>query len=232
MNDWSLRSNLEGLYAAGDQLFASNCHGHAAATGHYAGRHAATYARTAAEAKLDSEQVAAERTRILDPLTRSSGVSWKELALEITQVMKQHCGAKKSEELLSKGLDRLAEIRGDLVTRLSASNPHELLRCLESLSVLSNAETVLHSCRARKASAKQLHFIRTDYPEMDPPEWHKWVTVRKTGEGVVYGERDIDYYRPLKENYEANNQEYLEYQEKEGYLRFLREPEPEMETKA
>jgi succinate dehydrogenase/fumarate reductase flavoprotein subunit len=231
MNDWNLRSNLEGLYAAGDQLFASNCHGHAAATGHYAGRHAAAYARTAPEPLLDSEQIGAERTRILAPLTRSSGVSWKELALEITQVMKQHCGAEKTEERLSKGLDRLVEIRGDLVARLSASNPHQLLRCLESLSVLSNAETVLHSCRARKASAKQLHFVRTDYPEMDPQEWHKWVTVRKTEQGVVYGEKDIDYYLPLKETYEANNQDYLEYQEREGYLRFLREEEPEMESR-
>lgn len=231
MNDWHLRSNLEGLYAAGDQLFASNCHGHAAATGHYAGRHAAAYARTAPEPVLDREQVEAERSRILAPTSRSEGVSWKELALEITEVMKKHCGAKKNEELLSKGLHRLAEIRKELVPRLSASNPHELLRCLESLSVLSNAETVLHSCRARKASVKQLHFVRTDYPEMDPPEWHKWVTVRKTEEGVVEGQKPIDYYGPLKETYEATNQDYLDYQEKEGYLRYLREEEP-AETKA
>jgi uncharacterized FAD-dependent dehydrogenase len=32
-NDWELKTNLEGLYAAGDQLFASDCHGHAAAQG-------------------------------------------------------------------------------------------------------------------------------------------------------------------------------------------------------
>ncbi|MDF2521381.1 MAG: FAD-dependent oxidoreductase, partial [Clostridia bacterium] len=38
-NDWRLSTNLPGLYAAGDSLFASNCFGHAAATGYYAGRH-------------------------------------------------------------------------------------------------------------------------------------------------------------------------------------------------
>jgi succinate dehydrogenase/fumarate reductase flavoprotein subunit len=231
MNNWDLRSSLEGLYAAGDQLFASNCHGHAATTGHYAGRHAASYARTAPQGVIDRGQVEAERSRILAPLTRSSGASWKELALAITEVMKEHCGAKRSAELLTKGLDRLAEIRDGLAMRLRAGNPHELQRCLESLSVLSNAETVLHSSLARRASAKQLHFIRTDYPETDPPEWHKFVTVRKTEEGIVHGERSIDYYRPLNDNYEASNQDYLEYQEREGYLRYLREEEPQVEAR-
>jgi len=34
--DWDLKTNLKGLYAAGDQLFASKFHSHAAATGRYA----------------------------------------------------------------------------------------------------------------------------------------------------------------------------------------------------
>ena len=44
LNDWKLSTNLEGLFVAGDSLYASNCYGHAAATGHYAGRHASEYA--------------------------------------------------------------------------------------------------------------------------------------------------------------------------------------------
>ncbi|MFQ5790878.1 MAG: hypothetical protein ACE5JI_10430 [Acidobacteriota bacterium] len=94
---------------------------------------------------------------------------------------------------------------------MSAANPHELMRCLEALNVLTNAEIVLHSCLARKASSKQLHFIRTDYPEMDPPQWHKFMTVRNTPEGVKIGEKPIDYYGSLKESYEAHNRDYLEY---------------------
>ena len=45
VNDWTLQTNIKGLYAAGDQLFASNCLGHAAATGFYAGRHASEFAK-------------------------------------------------------------------------------------------------------------------------------------------------------------------------------------------
>jgi len=44
LNDWRLMTNIDGLFAAGDILFAGNCVGHAAATGGYAARHAADYA--------------------------------------------------------------------------------------------------------------------------------------------------------------------------------------------
>ena len=37
MHDWDLKTNIDGIYAAGDQLFASDCCGFAAATGYYAG---------------------------------------------------------------------------------------------------------------------------------------------------------------------------------------------------
>jgi hypothetical protein len=211
MNDWDLQTNLEGLFASGDQLFASNCHGHAAATGHYAGRHAARYARTAPEPQVEQTQVEEERARVLEPLGRAPGVTWKHLALRVTEVMKECCGEKKSEAQLRKGLERLDDVWRGEAAKVCAANPHELMRCLESLSVLTNAGAVLNACLARRSSSKQLHFFRTDCPEVDPPEWHKFVTVRRTEGGVEAGERPIDYYGTLKDNYEANNRDYLEH---------------------
>ena len=57
LNDWRLMTNIEGLFAAGDILFAGNCVGHAAATGGYAARHAAAYAAGVKEKKADSRQI-------------------------------------------------------------------------------------------------------------------------------------------------------------------------------
>lgn len=217
VNDWSLRTNLEGLYAAGDQLFASNCHGHAAATGHYAGRHAASYAESAPEVTIDRKQVEGERSRIYSLLDGDADVPWQELNAAISWVMRHHCGAVKSADLLSSGLATLRELEQSRVPRLRARNPRELMRALEVLNVLTNAELVLHACLARRASAKYLLFERSDYPEMDPPEWHKLVTVRLEGgtvvggDGsgrVVEGELPIDYYGSLPEGYEAHNEGY------------------------
>jgi len=209
MNDWELRTNLEGLYAAGDQLFASNCHGHAAATGHYAGRHAAASARNAPEATASSGQVKAEIKRVQAPLGRERGLTWKELNAAITRIMQHHCGAVKTAELLESGLVALDDLEENEASGLCAGDPHELMRSLEVLNILTNARLVLHSSLVRRASSKHLHFHRLDHPDVDPPDWYRFITIRTVDGEVVTGEQAIDYYGSLEENYESNNRSYL-----------------------
>ncbi|MCK5651383.1 MAG: hypothetical protein KAJ42_08410, partial [Gemmatimonadetes bacterium] len=54
-----------------------------------------------------------------------------------------------------------------------------------------------------------LLFERSDHPEMDPPAWQKFVTVRLEHGEVVEGDAPIDYYGSLEEGYTANNQDYI-----------------------
>lgn len=209
LNDWKLRTNLEGLYAAGDQLFASDCFGHAAATGHYAGRHAADYTKGISKPVIDSRQVKVEKNHAFSPINRNSGIGWKELNMCISRIMQNYCGEIKSEELLNTGLLQLNDIKKNMAPQLYARNPHELVRSLEVLNILTNAEMIIHACLARKSSAKYLHFIRSDYPDMDPIEWQKFVTVKLKNDQAEIGERSIDYYGNLKEKYESHNTNYL-----------------------
>jgi succinate dehydrogenase/fumarate reductase flavoprotein subunit len=213
INDWRLRTNLEGLYVAGDQLFASNCHGHAAATGHYAGRHAADYSKKAPETRIDKHQALEERSRIYFPLKKNEGFGWKELNMRISRLMQHYCGEIKSEELLNTGMGLLKKIRNEEARELIAHNPHEMVRSLEVLNILTNAEIILHASLARKASSKHLHFYRSDYPENDPGEWHKFVTIKLEKNEVVAGEKPLDYYGSLKNNYESYNSDYIKEQQ-------------------
>jgi succinate dehydrogenase/fumarate reductase flavoprotein subunit len=123
--------------------------------------------------------------------------------------MQHHCGATKSDDLLSSGLKVLQDVKEQQARRVFARNPHELVRSLEVLNVLTNAELVIHACLVRKASARHLHFVRSDYPEQDPPAWHKFVTVRLEDDEVVGGSLPIDYFQPLKEDYEGHNRDYV-----------------------
>ncbi len=209
LNDWDLKLNLEGLYAAGDQLFASDCFGHAAATGFYAGRHAADYVMSVSEPTIDYQQVTEEKTRVYSLINRIDGLGWKEFNMLISRIMKNYCGEVKSEELLNIGLRLLGDMENRKAPKLYARNPHELIRSLEVLNILTNAKIIIHSCLARKASSKHLHFIRSDYPEMDLPEWHKFITLKLENNKVKIGERPIDYYGSLRENYEIHNKEYI-----------------------
>jgi len=199
--DWELRSSLEGLYGAGDLLFGAQDHSHAATTGRYAGRRAAEYAAGVDGGSLSWDQVEAERERIFGPLKRREGMDWKELNAGICRVMQNYCGELKNEELLKIGLRWLEEIEEREAQGVCAENPHQLMRTLEVLSILTCSEMILHASLARRASSEFLHFKRLDHPEVDPPEWHKWITIRLKGEGVEVGELPIDFWGDLEENY-------------------------------
>ena len=91
---------------------------------------------------------------------------------------------------------------------LYALDPHKLIRSLEDLSILTHAQIHLHASQARKASSRFLGFLRIDYPQLDPPEWHKLITVKQADGKVQVGELPLDYCGNLKENYEAHNGDY------------------------
>ena len=71
----------------------------------------------------------------------------------------------------------------------------------EVLDILTCAEIIVHSCLARKASSAWFGFSRLDYPDRDPPEWRKWVTVQLENDRVKAERIALDYYESLEDNY-------------------------------
>ena len=208
MIDWDLKTSLEGLYGAGEQLFVAGDHTFAAATGRYAGRKAAGYALQVAQGAASPEQIAQEKMRVYGPTKRTSGIDWKELHAGIARVMQWFCSEYKTEKLLTMGLDSLNEIQDRWVPDLYASDPHKLLRTMEDLSILNYAQAIVQSSLARKASSKHLNFQRIDYPQLDPPEWNKFTTIKLENNKPISGERPLRYWGDLKQNYEFHNRDY------------------------
>jgi succinate dehydrogenase/fumarate reductase flavoprotein subunit len=206
--DWDLRTSLEGLYAAGTQLFSPGDHSFAAATGRYAGRKAAKFALQADQPAIAKDQVSREKARVYAPVKRTAGMDWKELHAGIARTMQYFCSEYKTELLFKMGLDSLGEIEEKWAATLFAQDPHKLIRSLEDLSILTHARIILHSSLARKASSQFLGFHRIDYPQLDPPEWRKFITVRQENGEVRIGELELDYCGNLKDNYEAHNRDY------------------------
>jgi len=208
--DWDLKTSLEGLYAAGNQLAGGGGHVGAATTGRYAARKAADYALKAGEPVIDRRQVEEDKARVYAPVKRKEGVGWKELQAGICRIMQDYCGEYKSEETLKMGLRWLNSIRESEASRAYARNPHELMRTLECLVRLTVGEIIMHASLARKASSLPLDFKRIDYTEMDPPEWNKFVTIRLENGEVKVGELPFNYWLLLpnaptyEENYKAH----------------------------
>ena len=209
MHDWDLKTNIDGVYAGGDQLFASDCAGFACATGYYAGRKAAEYAAHAALSPIDRSEVERERERLYAPMYRADGVTWKELNMAISKAMQNYCGGIKCDALLLEGLDLLKSYRRDIVPQLYCCNPHDLMRTHEVLDILDVSEMILNACLLRKSSSKQLCFDRSDYPELDPARDHHLITLRQENGKIVRGDVPGDYFGDLETEYEKRNQDYI-----------------------
>ena len=213
LHDWDLMTNIEGVYAAGDQLFASDCAGAACATGYYAGRKAA--ARAAGTVQLpDFEPADADReqARLLAPLyaDKADGLSWKELNAAIAKAMQNYCGGVRCEALLKEGLDLLKRFESEMVPRLTADNPHDLMRIHEVLDILTVSQIVLHASLARHSSSAPLFFRRSDYPEMDPEADRHHIAIRQENGKVLTRDVPLDYFGDLQTEYEARNGDYIE----------------------
>ena len=210
MHDWDLKTNIDGIYAAGDQLFASDCAGHACATGHYAGRKAADYAASVELQDIDTRDVDSERERLYAPMYRSEGVTWKELNQAIAKAMQNYCGGVKCRDLMLEGLDLLKTYREEIVPQLYCFNPHDLMRTHEVLDILDVSEMVLHACLMRESSSKPLCFERSDFPELDPERDRHFITIRQEDGKPVRGVVEHDYFGDLKAEYEKRNRDYIE----------------------
>ena len=232
--DWDLKTSLDGVYAAGDQLFAMDCAGAAAATGYYAGRkaadHAAEYAaeigtERAADGSRDNdcradrnsrvpfpaEQAAAEQARLYAPLLRENGMHWKELNAAIAKCMRNYCGEIKNDELLDQGIALLKNYEETVVPELSADNPHDLMRTHEVLDILTVAQIILEACKMRRCDAPPLFFTRSDGNDRNPAEEKAFITIRQEDGRAVKGILPQRYYgEDLDHEYEIRNRDYIE----------------------
>ena len=210
--DWDMRTTLPGLYAAGNQIAGQNGgHPGAATTGRYAGRKAADYASTVDQGVPDRKQIDAEKTRVYQRVGMGGEVGWKELQAGMCKVMQIYCGAYKSERMLNTGLWWLDSVRNSEASNTYVRNPRELGRYLECLTRLTISEIIIHASLARKASSNTLDFHRIDFPEVEPRDWRKFITLKLQDDRIVTGDLPLNYYlsapyaSTFRENYEAHS---------------------------
>ncbi len=206
--DWNLKTSLDGLYAAGGQMFSPQDHSFCASTGRYAGRKASAYVKEISQGKISREQIEREKARVYAPVRRTAGMDWRELHAGIARTMQWYCAEYKTDLLLNMALDNLRKIEEESVPLLYALDPHKLMRGLEDLSLLTNAQIVLHASLARKASSIPLGFQRIDFPALDPPEWNKFLTIKLENDRVKNEELPVGFWGNMKQQYEAHNKDY------------------------
>ncbi len=130
--------------------------------------------------------------------------------MAISKAMQNYCGGVKCEALLKEGLDLLESFEQEIVPKLTAANPHELMRVHEVLDILTVAELVLHASLARKSSSVPLCFNRSDYPELDPVNDRKHIVIRRENGAVMTRDVSLGFFGKLQAEYEKRNQDYIQ----------------------
>lgn len=212
-HDWDLKTNIEGVYAAGDQLYASDCCGFAAATGYYAGRKAAQGSESLSLEMPDPQEIQREKERLYAPLFVKDGINWKELNRAASKAMQNYCGGIKNDMLLKQGLELLESYRRDWAPRLSCRNPHELMRAHEVLDILDVCVLILNACLLRKSGSAPLCFERSDSSMTDPEEDRCFITLRLEDGKIESRRVPLDYYGDVREQYELRNRDYIREEE-------------------
>jgi len=215
-HDWDLKTNIDGIYAAGDQLYSADCAGFAAATGYYAGRKAAAASASLTISAPDEADLTKEKERLYRPMYVKDGMDWRELNKAISKAMQNYCGGIKNDMLLRQGIELLESYQRDFVPMLSCRNPHELMRTHEVLDILDVSMMILNACLLRKADSAQLCFERSDNDKSKAAEEDCFITISQENGTIMSRRVPKNYYGDVKTGYEAHNVDYREEAEKYG----------------
>jgi succinate dehydrogenase/fumarate reductase flavoprotein subunit len=189
------RTTVPGLYAAGDM--ASVPHNYmlgAFTNGSVAGEDAAEYAGSTDFADFDAGEIEKEKARVLAPTKRNDGIPPNQIEYKARRLVNDYLQPPKVTRRFELGQRRLSEVRDDMQHRMIARNSHELMRALETASILDCADMAAHASLYRTESRWGLYHMRTDYPEKDNDDWFCHTLLRKKDGRMVSEKRDVQPY--------------------------------------
>ena len=207
--DWTLKSSLDGLYAAGNNAFGIEGASSAAATGRYCGRSVARAVQGKPLPQADENQVTREKERLYANLNNATGYGWKEVQIGLCRIMQDYCGKYKNAPILQTGLWFLRTVRENEMRHLTVENPHELARTIETDFRLASGEIILNASLKRDSTCPVIEFFRTDCPEKDIADEH-FTVLWNTGDGVCSEQLPLDFWLrgenapTYEENYRRN----------------------------
>jgi succinate dehydrogenase/fumarate reductase flavoprotein subunit len=135
-------TSVPGLYAAGELAYGQHFPSSpwAFATGARAGHHAAEYALKAPQPGVDQNQIDATTERLLKPLEMKDGATWQELNLAVGNIVTNYF--RPPAETIKVGLQYVEDLKKEDV---KARNAHELMRVMETMSLLSVSEIFMRA---------------------------------------------------------------------------------------
>ena len=196
------RCSVPGLYAAGDMVgnFRADIGGAAVfgwIAGEYAGSHIGENAAFSDAVVCALPHVAEVRVLCERIMNRVGGCPWKEGNLAVQQIMTDYAPSgphtARSANLLNAGLKYLGDLRQTLLSSMSATCSHTLMRALETLDLVDVGEALMHAALERRETRPPHN--RADFTFTNPMLGELFLTVRKEEGNIVKEWRKKDNSR-------------------------------------
>ena len=191
--DKNMETSLKGLFAAGDEVGGMPWSASPGAftmgwrAGEMAAREALRHNRYFDISPTHTDSL---HCLIQNMAGGGHGHTWHEAEIAIQNIVDYYADHLRSEKMLQRGLQRLAELRE--VIDLRSGSPHESGRCLEIHSLLENAEMVLRGSLERKESRRlPFGFTRADYPDANDTEYFAFLSQRRTGNNIHFSKINL-----------------------------------------
>src|SRR6202000_788222 len=144
--------------------------------------------------EFDASEVAQERDRVLAPTKREDGIPPNQIEYKTRRLVNDYLQPPKVTAKYHLGARRLAEVRQDAQERMMVRNAHELLRSLETQSILDCADMAVHASLYREESRWGLYHLRTDFPEKDNENWFCHTLLSKRDGKMTSEKRAVEPY--------------------------------------
>ncbi|MDX1977058.1 MAG: fumarate reductase/succinate dehydrogenase flavoprotein subunit [Pseudanabaenaceae cyanobacterium bins.68] len=181
-------TTVPGLYAAGDM--ASVPHNYmigAFVFGRIAGQEAVGYVQDLEHLEPDSEFLETERQRIYAPLANPNGIPHTQVEYKLRRLVNDYLQPPKVNHKMEIALKKFTNYYESL-EMMGATDPHELMRCMEVHFIRDCAEMAARASLYRRESRWGLYHYSIDYPEKNNDEWFCHVNLKKdqTGSMVLF----------------------------------------------
>lgn len=183
--------DLNGLWAAGDIIKTGISMEGAVPPGEYGGWGLSLAAVTGLKAaksivkfipgipdpKIDIEQQESLKKDLYAPMTSDKGFEPYNAVLKIQYaIVPAKYSILRNANNLKESLDMIEEVQREVLPKVKASNPHELLKYHEARSMALCAEMTQRAALYR-TETRGSH-IRDDYPKKDDENWLKWTLIK------------------------------------------------------
>jgi succinate dehydrogenase/fumarate reductase flavoprotein subunit len=138
---------------------------------------------------------------VLAPTKREDGIPPNQIEYKTRRLVNDYLQPPKVTRKYELAQSRFAEVRDDMERGMQVRNAHELMRALETASILDCADMAAFASLYRTESRWGLYHLRTDYPERDNDNWFCHTLLSKQDGRMACEKRAVDpYVVPIAED--------------------------------